>query len=177
MSVTGTTSNSVSLQFMDNSEDEFGFELWRATSDPSGNCGAGSIIDSLGASAGTGQVSHTDNSASPSTTYWYWAVSFNGAGDNGSCSNAASGTTAAGSAISLSVNGYKVKGKKTVDLTWSGASGGTVDIYREGAFLLNTANDNAYTDSTNMNGGGSLTYEVCEQGSTTSCSDPQTAIF
>lgn len=177
MSVTGTTSNSVSLQFTDNSEDEFGFELWRATSNPSGNCGAGSIIDTLGTSAGTGQVSHTDSSAAPSTTYWYWAVSFNGAGDNGSCSNAASGTTAVGSAISLSVNGYKVKGKKTVDLTWSGAQSGTVDVYREGAFLLNTANDSAYTDSTNMKGGGSLTYEVCEQGSTTSCSDPKTATF
>jgi hypothetical protein len=177
MSVTGTTSSSVSLQFTDNSEDEFGFELWRATSDPAGNCEAGSIIDSLPSSAGTGQVSHIDNSASASTTYWYWAKSFNGAGDNGSCSNAASGTTAAGSAISLAVNGYKVKGVKTVDLSWSGAVGGTVDIFREGAFLLNTTNDGSFTDNTGMKGGGALTYEVCEQGSTTSCSDPQTAIF
>jgi hypothetical protein len=177
MSVTGTTSSSVSLQFMDNSDDEFGFELWRATSDPSGSCEAGTIIDSLGSSTGTGPVSTTDNTASPSTTYWYWARSFNGAGDNGSCSNAASGTTAEGAAISLSVNGYKVKGEKTVDLSWSGAAGGSVDIYREGAFLLNTANNGSYTDNTNMKGGGALTYEVCEQGSTTNCSDPQTAIF
>ena len=177
MSVTGTTSSSVSLQFMDNSDDEFGFELWRATTNPSGNCEAGSIVDSLGSSAGTGLVTHTDNSVSPVTTYWYWARSFNGAGDNGSCSNAASGTTTVGSAISLSVNGYKVKGKKTVDLTWSGAAGDTVDIYREGSFLLNTANDGGHTDSTNLKGGGSLTYEVCEQGSMTSCSDPETAIF
>jgi hypothetical protein len=177
MSVTGTTSNSVSLQFMDNSEDEFGFELWRATSNPSGNCEAGAIIDSLGSNTGTGQVTHTDTSVSPSSTYWYWTRSFNGAGDNGSCSNAASGTTAVGAAISLSVNGYKVKGKQTVDLTWSGASGGTVDIYRDGSFLLNTANDASHTDSTNMKGGGTLTYEICEQGSTTSCSDAETAIF
>ncbi len=177
MSVTGTTSSSVSLQFTDNSEDEFGFELWRAASNPSGNCVAGAIIDSLGSNAGTGTVTHTDNSASPGTTYWFWARSFNGAGDIGLCSNAASGTTAAGSPILLSVNGYKVKGKKTVDLTWSGATGTTVDIYREGAFLLNTPNDGDYTDSTSMKGGGALTYEVCEQGSTTSCSDPDTAIF
>jgi len=177
MSVTGTSSNSVSLQFMDNSDDEFGFELRRATSNPAGNCDAGSDIDTLGSSTGTGLLTYTDNTASPSTTYWYWAKSFNGAGDNGSCSNAASGTTTAGAAIVLSVNGYKVKGKKTVDLSWSGASGGTVDIYREGSLLTNTANGGSYTDSTNMKGGGTLTYEVCEQGSTTNCSDPETAIF
>ena len=72
---------------------------------------------------------------------------------------------------------WRGKGKKTVDLTWSGAAGATVDIYREGSFLLNTANDENHTDSTNLNGGGTLTYEVCEQGIATSCSDPETAIF
>ena len=177
MIVTGTTSSSVSLQFMDNSEDEFGFELWRATSNPGASCSAGSMIDSLSANAGTGLVSAADNSAAPSTTYWYWATSFNGAGDDGFCSNAATTTTPAGSAISLSVDGYKVKGRKTVDLSWSGAGGGTVDIYREGSLITNTANDGAYTDDTGQKGGGTLTYEVCEAGSTTSCSDPKTAIF
>ncbi|NND44559.1 MAG: hypothetical protein HKN58_04495 [Xanthomonadales bacterium] len=177
MSVTGTTSSSVSVQFTDNSEDEFGFELWRATTDPLGDCSAGSVVDTLSASDGTGLVSHTDTSAAPSTTYWYWAKSFNGAGDNGSCSNAASGTTPAGSAISLSVNGYKVKGVKTVDLTWSGAAGANVDVYREGLLELTVPNTGAYTDSTGLKGGGTLTYQVCEQGSTTNCSDPATAAF
>jgi hypothetical protein len=177
MSVAGTTSSSVSLEFIDNSEDEFGFELWRATSDPGTACSAGSIIDSLGASAGTGLVSATDNSVAPSTSYWYWVVSFNGAGDDGTCSNAASTTTPVGSSISLSVNGYKVKGSKTVDLTWSGAVGATVDIYRNGALITNTANDGIHTDNTGQKGGGSFTYEVCETGSTSSCSDPQVAAF
>ncbi len=80
---------------------KFRFELWRATTDPAGNCSAGSIVDTVGSSAGTGEVTHTDNSAAASTTYWYWAVSFNGAGDNGLCSDAASGTTSAPPAIYL----------------------------------------------------------------------------
>jgi hypothetical protein len=180
MSVTGTTSSSVSVEFNDNSEDEFGFELWRATSDPSGNCSAGSVVDNIGSSAGTGAVSHTDDSASASTQYWYWAVSYNGAGDNGSCSNADSGTTPAGSAISLSVNGYKVKGVKTVDLIWSGFVSTNVDVYREGAKIETIANSSSpWTDITDLKGGGSLTYKICEEGKTSAseCSEEQTAPF
>ena len=122
-------------------------------------------------------MSHTDNSAAPGTTYWYWAVSFNGAGNNGGCSNAASGTTGAAPAISLSVNGYKDRGVKFVDLNWSGAATPNVDIWRDGALLTTTANDTAHTDNTGQKGGGSFTYQVCEQGSTTSCSPEQTAVF
>lgn len=177
MAVTATTSNSVSLAFMDNSANEFGFELRRATADPAGNCNAGSEINPMGASAGTGLVAYTDNSASPATTYWYWARSFNGAGDNGSCSNAASGTTLAAPAIPLSLNGYKVKGLNTVDLTWSGAGGATVDIYRDGSWLLNTSNDGGHTDSTGQKGGATHNYQVCEAGSTSSCSGVETVVF
>ena len=39
----------------------------------------------------------------------------------------------------------------------AGATGGTVDIYRNNALLVNTANDGAYTDSTNAHGHGSFT--------------------
>ena len=175
--VTGTTASSVTLEFSDNSEDEFGFELWRAAADPGGNCEAGSVAETLDPQTGTGVVTHTDNSVEPESTYWYWARSFNGAGDNGECSNAASATTPAGSDISLSVIGYKVKGVKTVDLTWSGASGASVDIHREGSVIVTTANDGAFTDDTGQKGGGSLTYKVCEAGSPTICSDPATAVF
>ena len=64
-----------------------------------------------------------------------------------------------------------------MDLNWSGAGGATVDIYREGSFLLNTANDDSHTDNTGQKGGGTLSYQVCEAGSTTSCSDVETAVF
>lgn len=78
---------------------------------------------------------------------------------------------------SLSVNGYKVKGKHTIDLTWANVDGGSVDIYRNGSFLTTTANDGSYTDATGNKGGNtSYTYEVCEAGTST-CTNTATASF
>ena len=73
--------------------------------------------------------------------------------------------------ITLSVNGYKVKGTKTGDLSWTGASGASVDVYRDGGLVATTANDGAYTDSTGQKGGGSITWRVCEAGTTTCSND------
>jgi hypothetical protein len=76
----------------------------------------------------------------------------------------------------LTASGSKVQGRETVNLNWTGATGGTVDIYRNNAFLVNTANDGAYTDSTNAHGHGSFTYQVCNQGTNT-CSNQVTVTF
>lgn len=84
-----------------------------------------------------------------------------------------SGTNAG---ITLSARGYKVKGVKTVDLTWSGGATPSVDIYRNGTRLPSTANDGAYTDKIVQKGGGTYTYKVCEQ-STTTCSNEVTVVF
>lgn len=175
--VANTTANSVTVGFSDNSDDELGFELWRATASPGGNCEAGLVVDIVEPHVGMGTVTHTDSSALPQSTYWYWLRSFNGAGDNGDCSNAASGTTPAASVISLSTSGYKVKGEKIVDLAWSGAAGANVDVYRDGSLITTTTNDGTYTDNTGQNGGGTLTYEVCEEGGITSCSDSVSVAF
>jgi subtilisin family serine protease len=76
--------------------------------------------------------------------------------------------------IALSANGYRSKGKNKVDLSWSGASTSNVDIYRNGSFYRNTANDGAYTDSFKTY--GSYTYSVCDAGST-NCSENVTVTF
>lgn len=164
MVVTSTTSSTVGLSFTDNASDEFGFDIYRAEADPVTDCDAGASIGTAGANTGTGTVAYTDTNAAPSTTYWYWAKAFNGAGDNGQCSNAASGTTDTAPAMTASGNGYKVKGKQTVDVSWSGATTPNVDIKRDGATVATTANDGSYTDNIGVKGGGSYTYEVCEQG-------------
>lgn len=72
--------------------------------------------------------------------------------------------------ITLTAVGYKVSGYQTTDLTWSGATTGIVDIYRDGAFLLNTPNDGFHTDPVGVLGEGIHTYRVCEENSTTICS-------
>ena len=78
-------------------------------------------------------------------------------------------TSSGGSGIQLSVVGYKISGRWAADLSWTGATSSDVDVYRDGARIATTPNDGAYTDSTNMRGGGSLTYQVCEAG-TSVCS-------
>jgi hypothetical protein len=63
-----------------------------------------------------------------------------------------------------------VRGDKYADLTWSGANSTNVDVYRDSALITTTANDGAYTDGPLGKGGGSATYQVCEEGTTT-CSN------
>jgi len=79
--------------------------------------------------------------------------------------------------ITLTATGYKVKGLQKADLTWSGAAGATVDVYRNNALIVNTQNDGAYTDPINNKGAGTYTYKVCQTGSTTTCSNQVTVTF
>ena len=78
--------------------------------------------------------------------------------------------------ITLSARGYKVQGRQTVDLTWSGATSSTVDIYRNNALIANTLNDGFYTDSIGAHGHGTYTYRVCNAGTQT-CSNQVTVTF
>ena len=78
--------------------------------------------------------------------------------------------------LALSASGYKVKGVHHADLTWSGASSTSVDIYRNGSLVTTTANDGAHTDNIGNRGGGSYTYQVCEAGTST-CSSTVTVSF
>ncbi|MCY7295011.1 S8 family serine peptidase [Alteromonas sp. a30] len=78
--------------------------------------------------------------------------------------------------FSLSANGFKSKGTKTVDLTWGGATTSNVDVYRDGSLVATTANDGAYTDSITTKGGGSYIYQVCEEATST-CTATVTVTF
>jgi subtilisin family serine protease len=73
-----------------------------------------------------------------------------------------------GTGITLSANGFKEKGKWGANLSWSGNSG-AVDIYRNGSKIA-TVSSSSYTDQTTNKGGGSLTYKICEAGTST-CSN------
>ena len=170
--VVGTvTSNSVALSFADNSADEAGFEVWRGTAP--GVCASGDLVGTNPADVSN----FTDGSAAPSTTYYYDVSAFNGGGSSAACAGEVSATTLAGSAITASATGYKVKGTQTVDMTWDGASGTNVDIVRNGSVVTATNNDGSYTDNIGAKGGGSYTYKVCETGSSTACSAELNIIF
>ena len=79
-------------------------------------------------------------------------------------------------AISLSARGYKVQGRQRADLSWSGATGTNVDVYRNNALITTTANDGFYTDIIGGHGHGSFMYQVCNVGSQT-CSNEATVTF
>jgi len=54
------------------------------------------------------------------------------------------------------------------ELRWTGATGGNVDIYRDGARILTTANDGMEIDRTDR---GTKVYRVCNAGTTTCSTD------
>ena len=83
--------------------------------------------------------------------------------------------SAPASGITLSTRGYKVRGSARVDLTWSGATGTTVDVIRNGAKVASPTNNGAYTDVLGKVS-GTFTYQVCNAG-TTVCSNASSVTF
>jgi subtilisin family serine protease len=78
--------------------------------------------------------------------------------------------------ITLAANGYKVKGTKRVDLSWSGATT-VVDIFRDGTRIVSGgANDGLHTDNIGTKGGGTYRYRVC-LAETTTCSNEAVVSF
>jgi serine protease len=69
-----------------------------------------------------------------------------------------------------------VRARRTVDLSWTGATSGNVDVYRNGVLIVTTLNDGFYTDSPGGNGHATYTYQVCNAGSQT-CSNQATVRF
>jgi hypothetical protein len=63
-----------------------------------------------------------------------------------------------------------------VRLTWSGATSTNIDVYRDRALIVTTANDGSYIDSTGDTGRARYTYRVCEAGTQT-CSNNATVTF
>lgn len=77
----------------------------------------------------------------------------------------------------LEATGYKTKGVKKVDLSWSGASSTHVDVYRDGrAIAVAVPDTGAYTDTVESKGGGTFTYQVCDAGLST-CSSTASVTF
>ena len=130
-----------------------------------GNNGSGVMVNHSYASGGsyTVTLTVTDNAgATDSTSQVVTVAAAGGGGDPGT--------------IGLTAEGYKVSGRWRTDLAWNGAAGANVDIYRNGSLLTTVSNTGAYTDATNFRGGGTLTYRVCEAGTST-CSDSVTVVF
>jgi hypothetical protein len=77
---------------------------------------------------------------------------------------------------SLKARGYKNKGVHTADLTWSGVSATSVDIYRNNEKVATKPNSGSMTDDIGQKGKGSYTYKVCAAGTST-CSNEDSVSF
>ena len=66
--------------------------------------------------------------------------------------------------------------KQYMVLDWTGASGTSVDVYRNGTKLTATPNDGHYVNSRTFRGAATYVYQVCEAGRTT-CSNEQVVTF
>ena len=100
--------------------------------------------------------------------------------NNGATSSSSHSVTVSSSTppqeITLGATGYKVKGLQKADLTWSGATSVSVDVYRNNVKVVLVPNNGFYTDHIDNRGGGSFTYRVCEAGTST-CSNSVTISF
>jgi subtilisin family serine protease len=84
---------------------------------------------------------------------------------------------AAGSPISLSISGRKVKGRLWIDMAWAGAGTRWVELRYNGAHLTSVQNLGYFTHNTTITGSDvTVSYQVCEIG-TTLCSDVVTGTF
>jgi len=77
--------------------------------------------------------------------------------------------------IELSATSSIRRDRVTVSLTWSGATGARVDVYRDGTLLRATRNNGTFNDRV-IGLGGASTYQVCETGSTV-CSNEVTVTY
>ncbi|MFC3094499.1 reprolysin-like metallopeptidase [Alteromonas sediminis] len=176
LSLISASASTVSLEFMDNADNESGFSLYRATTILAENCTGGSEVATVSSKDGTGLVTAEDVAAQANTTYYYWVRAFNAGGESDFCTNTVTVTTEQAQA-ELSARGYKQKGIQNVELTWSGVTGDSVDIYRDGQWLRATSNDLQEVDNTGNKGGGTYRYQVCQQGSQAACTNTATVSF
>ena len=83
------------------------------------------------------------------------------------------------SAIRLTATGRVDATKQYVTVTWSGANGSIVELYRNRvpSLTLQEPNDGLYTYSRPLPGLSKYTFWICELGSTTMCSNEANVVF
>nr|MCH9699633.1 fibronectin type III domain-containing protein [Gammaproteobacteria bacterium] len=168
LAAVAVSSNQINISWQDNSDNESSFKIERSL-DGSSWLEVATVV--LNAS------NFSDSGLSSETTYHYRVKAFNDTGAS-TYTNSDSATTAAVQ-IDLSANGFTERRRHNVDLTWSGVTSSSVDIWRDTniiATLNNVSGNNSYRDNIGARGGATYVYKVCQAGST-ECSDDVTVIF
>lgn len=130
------------------------------------------------ASAWQSGTSYVATGLAPSTTYAWTVQARDAAGNITAASAPASATTqpAPPPQFTLVAQGVKVKGKNTVNLSWSNQPAGNVDIYRGSTRIQTNRSGTTYTDNIGTKGSATYTHKVCATGTTT-CSNTTTTVL
>lgn len=154
------TCSGLTCNFTDQSTDSDGNIVTRAWNFGDGTTSSATNPSHTFAAGGTYTVSLTvsDNGGAQSSTSHPVTVSGGGGGP-----------------ITLSAETRTQRNKKFVDLSWSGAAGANVDIYRNNTLRTTTANDGEHTDTLNKSQSGTFTYRVCATGTSTCSNDVSVA--
>jgi len=166
--VVSATIDSVNLEWNDNSNNENGFRVERST-DQTNWSPVGDFP--------TDTVNYVDFGLTANTTYSYRIQAYAGA------TSSARATTSIktqndgpGSDITLTANGYKIKGRQKADLSWLPAQ--NVTIHRDGGQIKpEPVSGDSYTDNIDKKGGGTYRYKVCMHASPNTCSSEAVVVF
>lgn len=137
-----------------------------ASSDPDGTIAAYTWQFGDGTSATTSTPMTVHAYARPGS----YTVAMTVTDNNGASATASSSLLV----ITLTAKGYKVSGAQMVDLSWTGPSGTTADVYRN-AVKIAASQSTSYTDALGKTGRGDYVYKVCVGPS--SCSNEVTVRF
>jgi PKD repeat protein len=123
----------------------------------------------------------TSTIANPSRTYaagGTYNVTLEVTDDDGAVNQAARSITIT-PAIKLTATGRVDATRQYVTVTWSGANGSIVELYRNRvpSLTLQEPNDGIYTYSRTLPGLSKYTFWICELGSTTMCSNEASVTF
>lgn len=117
--------------------------------------------------------SYPDTAVTNGSTYTYHVTALNTLGES-VASNTASATPSEAPARSVTVTpGVKKKSVTPVTVTWAGFGGTDVDITRSGSTF---SNPNSGSLTENWRGSGTVTYTICETGSSTACASASATI-
>ncbi len=127
------------------------------------DCTGQEIRDALKASA-------EDAGASGKDVYFgYGIVKAKDASDYLAANGCDGGSTEPPGSEDLALSGNRSKGNRQANLSWTGGATSNVDVYINGSFNNTTANDGSTSYSVNKN--TSYAFMVCEEGSTSACSN------
>ena len=126
---------------------------------------------------GDGQTSSARNPSRSYTAAGTYDVKLLVTDNDGATSEwSAQVTTTSPPSIVLSATGRFDGTRQEMTLTWTGAAGARVDIYRNGSFLRDTPNDGRDTNGRNFQGPATYVFKICQTGTAT-CSNEATVQF